>query len=50
MKLIQLHLHPFAGTVNRTYNFEDGLNCIIQWYNKNEKNFKITDKKFIIQK
>jgi dTDP-glucose 4,6-dehydratase len=32
------------------YNFEDGLNCIIQWYNKNEKNFKITDKKFIIQK
>ena len=32
------------------YNFEDGLNCIIQWYKKNEKNFKIADKKFIIQK
>ena len=28
MKLIQLHLHPFAGTVNRTYNFENGLNVI----------------------
>ena len=28
MKLIQLHLHPFAGTVNRTINFEDGLNII----------------------
>jgi len=35
---------------NNKYNFEEGLNCIIQWYNKNEKKFKITDKKFIIKK
>ena len=32
------------------YNFEDGLNRIIQWYKNNEKNFKVTDKKYIIQK
>ena len=32
------------------YNFEDGLNQVIEWYKNNEKNFKVTDKKFIIQK
>ena len=28
MRLIQLHLHPFAGTVNKTYQFGNGLNVI----------------------
>ena len=32
------------------YNFEDGLNRVIEWYISDEKNFKVTDKKFIIQK
>lgn len=33
MRLIQLHLHPFAGTVDKTYHFQEGLNVI---YGHNE--------------
>ena len=33
MKIIKLHLHPFAGTVNKTYQFESGLNVV---YGNNE--------------
>lgn len=33
MRLIQLHLHPFAGTVDKTYHFQEGLNVI---YGNNE--------------
>ena len=28
MRLIKLILHPFAGTVNKTYDFHSGLNVI----------------------
>lgn len=33
MKIIKLHLHPFAGTVNKSYDFEAGLNVV---YGHNE--------------
>lgn len=33
MRLIQLHLHPFAGTVDKTFHFQEGLNVI---YGHNE--------------
>lgn len=33
MRLIKLHLHPFAGTVNKTYHFQSGLNVV---YGQNE--------------
>lgn len=33
MRLIKLILHPFAGTVNKTYDFHSGLNVI---YGQNE--------------
>jgi exonuclease SbcC len=33
MKLLNLHLHPFAGTIDKQYNFEDGLNVV---YGHNE--------------
>jgi exonuclease SbcC len=33
MRLIQLYLHPFAGTVDKTYRFQEGLNVI---YGHNE--------------
>jgi exonuclease SbcC len=33
MRLIKLHIHPFAGTVNKIYEFESGLNVV---YGPNE--------------
>ena len=33
MRIIKLHLHPFAGTVNKTYHFQSGLNVV---YGHNE--------------
>jgi DNA repair exonuclease SbcCD ATPase subunit len=33
MRIIKLHLHPFAGTVNKTYDFQSGLNVV---YGHNE--------------
>jgi exonuclease SbcC len=33
MKLLKLHLHPFAGTVEKVYNFQEGLNVV---YGHNE--------------